>query len=86
MEQDDTKLQFDENGNLRHLLSLKGIDATLLTELLDDAEGYLTASGRIAGSKPVSGWPYRSATFFSNPVHVPAHHLTWPADVWAPTC
>ena len=45
MEQDDAKLQFDENGNLRHLLSLKGIDATLLTELLDDAEGYLTAPG-----------------------------------------
>lgn len=47
MEQDDTKLQFDQNGNLRHLLSLKGIDATLLTELLDDAEGYLTAPGAL---------------------------------------
>jgi aspartate carbamoyltransferase catalytic subunit len=45
MEQDDTKLQFDANGNLRHLLSLKGFDASLLTELLDDAEQYLTAPG-----------------------------------------
>lgn len=45
MERDDTKLQFDTKGNLRHLLSLKGLDATLLTELLDDAEGYLTAPG-----------------------------------------
>ena len=35
MEQDDTKLQFDENGDLRHLLSLNGSDATLLTELLE---------------------------------------------------
>jgi len=56
MEQDDAKLQFDENGNLRHLLSLKGIDATLLTELLDDAEGYLTAPGELpARSQSLEG-------------------------------
>lgn len=56
MEQDDAKLQFDENGNLRHLLSLKGIDATLLTELLDDAEGYLTAPGALpARSQSLAG-------------------------------
>lgn len=47
MEQDDTKLQFDEKGNLRHLLSLKGLDATLLTDLMDEAEGYLTAPGAL---------------------------------------
>ena len=47
MEQDDTNLQFDGNGNLRHLLSLKGLDASLLTELLDEAEGYLTAPGAL---------------------------------------
>ncbi len=56
MEQDDAKLQFDDNGNLRHLLSLKGIDATLLTELLDDAEGYLTAPGELpARSQSLEG-------------------------------
>jgi len=56
MEQDDVKLQFDENGNLRHLLSLKDIDATLLTELLDDAEGYLTAPGALpARSQSLAG-------------------------------
>jgi aspartate carbamoyltransferase catalytic subunit len=47
MEQDDTKLQFDEKGNLRHLLSLKGLDATLLTNLMDEAEAYLTAPGAL---------------------------------------
>jgi len=47
MELDDTKLQFDENGNLRHLLSLKGINADLLTALLDEAETYLTAPGAL---------------------------------------
>jgi len=56
MEQDDAKLQFDENGNLRHLLSLKGIGATLLSELLDDAEGYLTAPGALpARSQSLAG-------------------------------
>ena len=45
MEQDDTKLQFDQNGSLRHLLSLKGLDASLLSELLDDADRFLTAPG-----------------------------------------
>ncbi len=47
MEQDDTKLQFDESGNLRHLLSLKDISADLLTDLLDEAEKYLTAPGAL---------------------------------------
>lgn len=56
MEQDDSKLQFDENGNLRHLLSLKGITAALLTELLDEAENYLTAPGALpARSQSLAG-------------------------------
>jgi len=56
MEQDDTQLQFDENDNLRHLLSLKGLDASLLTELLDQAEGFLTAPGELpARSRSLEG-------------------------------
>ncbi len=47
MEQNDAKLQFDGNGNLRHLLSLRGIDATQLTELINEAETYLTAPGEL---------------------------------------
>ena len=47
MQLDDTKLQFDEKGNLRHFLSLKGIGAELLTQLLDDAERYLAAPGAL---------------------------------------
>lgn len=47
MELDDTKLQFDRKGNLRHLLSLKGLDAALLTELMDEAETYLTEPGAL---------------------------------------
>jgi aspartate carbamoyltransferase catalytic subunit len=56
MEQDEAKLQFDQHGNLRHLLSLKAIDATLLTELLDDAEDYLTDPGALpARSQSLAG-------------------------------
>ena len=47
MEPDDTKLQFDASGNLRHLLSLQGLDAALLTELLDEAGNYLTDPGAL---------------------------------------
>lgn len=47
MEQDDGTLQFDGKGNLRHLLSLRGLDASLLTELMDEAEAYLTAPGAL---------------------------------------
>ncbi len=56
MEQDDTKLQFDQDGNLRHLLSLKDLDASLLTELLDEAETFLTAPGALpARSQSLAG-------------------------------
>jgi len=47
MAADDTKLQFDADGNLRHLLSLKGLDASLLQTLLDQAESYLTEPGAL---------------------------------------
>lgn len=42
---DEAALQLDANGNLRHLLTLKGLDKALLTDILDDAEDYLTAPG-----------------------------------------
>jgi len=42
---DEAALQLDANGNLRHLLTLNGLDKALLTTILDDAEGYLTTPG-----------------------------------------
>lgn len=45
MDLDDTQLQFDEVGNLRHLLSLRSLDKALLTELLDESDQFLTAPG-----------------------------------------
>lgn len=42
---DEASLQLDANGNLRHLLTLNGLDKVLLTGILDDAERYLTEPG-----------------------------------------
>lgn len=41
----ETALQFDRFGNLRHLLTLAGLDKALLTRILDDAEKYWTPPG-----------------------------------------
>jgi len=43
--EDEAQLQLDSDGNLRHLLTLKGLDKRLLTDILDDAERYLTRPG-----------------------------------------
>ena len=53
---DEAALQLDANGNLRHLLTLKGLDKALLTDILDDAEGYLTPPGALpARSQSLAG-------------------------------
>ena len=56
MSDDDTELQLDENGSLRHLLTLNGLGVALLTELLDEAENYLTRPGELpARSQSLAG-------------------------------
>jgi len=46
IEQPDlSELQLNSEGNLRHLLTLKGLDRKLLTNLLDQAESYLSPAG-----------------------------------------
>ena len=45
--EDQATLQIDENGNLRHLLTLQGVDKGLLLDILDDAETYLTEPGSL---------------------------------------
>ena len=42
---DETALQLHADGSLRHLLTLKGLDRSLLVQLLDDAERYLSPTG-----------------------------------------
>jgi aspartate carbamoyltransferase catalytic subunit len=42
---DDTDLQLTADGNIRHLLTLNGLSRKQLTELLDEAETYLSPPG-----------------------------------------
>lgn len=42
---DESALQFTEDGKLRHLLTLKGLRKSLLVELLDEAERFVTPPG-----------------------------------------
>ena len=54
--QDQATLQIDENRNLRHLLTLQGLDKALLLDILDDAEEYLTEPGSLpAHSRALAG-------------------------------
>jgi aspartate carbamoyltransferase catalytic subunit len=43
--QDDTSLQLLSDGSLRHLLTLKGLTRALLTELLDEAQIFVSPVG-----------------------------------------
>jgi len=43
--EDDASVQLNGNGLLRHLLTLKGLDRSVLSELLDSAESYLSPDG-----------------------------------------
>jgi len=45
---DDTSLQLNADGELRHLLTLKGLERGLLTQLLDAAELYSNQPGKPA--------------------------------------
>lgn len=45
--EDEATVQLDANGDLRHLITLKGLDKTLLTDILDDAEHYLAPPGSL---------------------------------------
>ena len=54
--EDEASLQIDDNGNLRHLLTLKGLDKEMLIDILDDAEAYLTEPGAMpARSQALAG-------------------------------
>lgn len=42
---DEASLQLDAAGELRHLLTLKGLDRNVLSELLDEAQAFVSAPG-----------------------------------------
>jgi aspartate carbamoyltransferase catalytic subunit len=45
-------LQLDANGNLRHLLTLDGLDKDMLVGLLDDAQKFVTLPGKSTVRSP----------------------------------
>jgi len=53
---DEAGLQLNADGSLRHLLTLKGLDKTLLIELLDEAQQFISPFGAIpARSRSLEG-------------------------------
>lgn len=46
--ENEANLQLSAGGRLRHLLTLKGLDRSMLRDLLDHAERYVTAPGAVA--------------------------------------
>ena len=49
-------LQLDADGGLRHLLTLQGLDKSMLIDLLDDAQRFVTEPGKpTARSKSLAG-------------------------------
>ncbi len=58
--------QLDANGRLRHLISLEGLDAELIRELLDRAQHFLRRPGQLpARGQALAGWTV--ANLFSEP-------------------
>ena len=45
---DDAILQLNKDGKLRHLLTLKGLDRTTMTDLLDEAQRFVSPLGSAA--------------------------------------
>ncbi len=53
---DEAALQFNEKGELKHLLTLKGLDRRTLTQLLDDAERFVSpVGGEVIRSNSLAG-------------------------------
>ena len=53
---DEAGLQFSADGGLRHLLTLKGLDKSLLSELLDEAQQFVSAPGKtVARRRTLAG-------------------------------
>lgn len=47
--------QFDRHGKLKHLLSMEGLDQTWINKILDKAETFIGADGRVTGPKVLEG-------------------------------
>ena len=48
--------QFDPEGRLRHLITLRGLEREQIIELLDRAEAFLRPAGELPAITPVEGY------------------------------
>ena len=46
-------IQLDQNGRLRHFLSIEGLDQSILTEILDTAESFTSVADRTIKKVPI---------------------------------
>ena len=46
-------IQLDDNGRLRHFLSIEGLDQAMLTEILDTAESFTSVADRTVKKVPI---------------------------------
>lgn len=59
-------LQLDARGNLRHFLTVDGLDRRLLTEILDRAEGFLGVARQAVKKVPLCRGKIVANLFFEN--------------------
>ena len=65
---DEAALQFNSKGELQHLLTLKGLNRTTLTQLLDDAERFVSpCGGKVIRSNSLAGRTVANLFFEPSP-------------------
>ena len=50
---ENNNIQFDDQGRLRHFLSIEGLDKTILTDILDTAESFTSVTDRTIKKVPI---------------------------------
>ncbi len=60
----NSNIQLDDNGRLRHFLSIEGLDPCILTEILDTAESFISVSDRTIKKVPILRGKTVSNLFF----------------------
>jgi aspartate carbamoyltransferase catalytic subunit len=63
---DSINLQLDAQGNLKHFLTIDGLDRPLLTEILDRAEGFLGVAQQAVKKVPLCRGKIVANLFFEN--------------------
>ena len=48
-----SELQLDENGKLRHFLSIEGLNQAILSEILDTADSFTSVTDRTIKKVPI---------------------------------